>query len=301
MARALNLPSPFLQQHAALEAFERDLPRPPCPMIECIPPRDDVEELDEVSRRDWRLVDEVLPLSATVEPPRDRHLRPLEGAVARLVVEQQLDFAVIGALTALGAGEEDVVRLLGPQLVRRERPRRPDHRVGHVRLPEPFGPTTTATRLKRDLDGVRKRLEAAQLDRTEVHALRRLAARTDSGVYAAPVLDDAVVVKVVADETEADIVCGLLRSAGVECGDRDTEAIDSPLEDFTAAGQREILVHQADLETARELPAAEPHPPVAGSGSSERRERLLSRFLLRSLLDAPPRRQLLSPSINAGA
>jgi hypothetical protein len=44
-----------------------------------------------------------------------------------------------------------------------------------------------------------------------------------------------------------------LRSAGIECGYRDTEAIDSPLEDFTAAGQREILVHPADLEAAREL------------------------------------------------
>ena len=61
------------------------------------------------------------------------------------------------------------------------------------------------------------------------------------------------VVKVVDDETEAVLFCGLLRSAGIECGYRDTEAIDSPLEDFTAAGQREILVHPADLEAAREL------------------------------------------------
>jgi hypothetical protein len=71
-------------------------------------------------------------------------------------------------------------------------------------------------------------------------------------VYAAAI-EDAVVVKVVSDETEAEIVCGLLRSAGIECGYRDTEAIDSPLEDFTAAGPREILVHAADLEAAREL------------------------------------------------
>ena len=60
-------------------------------------------------------------------------------------------------------------------------------------------------------------------------------------------------VKVVSDETEADIVCGLLRSAGIECGYRDTEAIDSPFEDFTAAGQREILVHPTDEEAARAL------------------------------------------------
>ena len=42
-------------------------------------------------------------------------------------------------------------------------------------------------------------------------------------------------VKQVSDESEAEIVCGLLRSAGIECGYRDTEAIDSPLEDFTSA------------------------------------------------------------------
>lgn len=66
-------------------------------------------------------------------------------------------------------------------------------------------------------------------------------------------MDDAVVVKVVSDETEADIVCGLLRSAGMECGYRDTEMIESSLEDFTASGPREILVHAADLEAARAL------------------------------------------------
>ena len=59
--------------------------------------------------------------------------------------------------------------------------------------------------------------------------------------------------KVVSSETEAEIVCGLLRSAGIDCGYRDTEAIDSPLEDFTAAGAREILVRESDLEDARAL------------------------------------------------
>jgi hypothetical protein len=64
---------------------------------------------------------------------------------------------------------------------------------------------------------------------------------------------DAVVVKVVSGQSEAEVVCGLLRSAGIECGYRDTEAIDSPLEDFMAAGSREILVHESDLEAAKEL------------------------------------------------
>ena len=59
--------------------------------------------------------------------------------------------------------------------------------------------------------------------------------------------------KQVSDESEAEIVCGLLRSAGIECGYRDTEAIDSALEDFTAAGPREVLVYAADLDAARAL------------------------------------------------
>ena len=65
--------------------------------------------------------------------------------------------------------------------------------------------------------------------------------------------DANVVVTVVSGEPEAEIVCGLLRSAGIECAYRDTQAIDSPLEDFTAAGPREIVVRAADLEAAKEL------------------------------------------------
>lgn len=63
---------------------------------------------------------------------------------------------------------------------------------------------------------------------------------------------------VVSGEPEAEVVCGLLRSEGIECSYRDTEAIDSPLEDFTAAGPREILVKATDLEAARELLADTP-------------------------------------------
>ena len=64
---------------------------------------------------------------------------------------------------------------------------------------------------------------------------------------------EGVVLTVVSGEPEAEVVCGLLRSAGIDCTYRDTEAIDSPLEDFTAAGPREILVPEADAEAARAL------------------------------------------------
>ena len=62
---------------------------------------------------------------------------------------------------------------------------------------------------------------------------------------------EGVVLTVVSGEPEAEVVCGLLRTAGIDCAYRDTEAIDSPLEDFTAAGPREILVPAPDLEAAR--------------------------------------------------
>jgi hypothetical protein len=50
--------------------------------------------------------------------------------------------------------------------------------------------------------------------------------------------DEGVVLTVVSSGPEADVVCGLLRSAGIDCAYRDTEAIESPLEEFTAAGPR---------------------------------------------------------------
>jgi hypothetical protein len=74
--------------------------------------------------------------------------------------------------------------------------------------------------------------------------------------------DDTVVLTVVSSEPEAEAVCGLLRSAGIECANRDTDAIDSSVEDFIAAGPQEIVVHEGDLEAAKELLAA-------SQGSSE--------------------------------
>jgi hypothetical protein len=64
-------------------------------------------------------------------------------------------------------------------------------------------------------------------------------------------MDEGVVVTTVSDEIEAEVVCGLLRSAGIECGHRVTEATDSALEGIAADGPREILVHATELEAAR--------------------------------------------------
>ena len=65
--------------------------------------------------------------------------------------------------------------------------------------------------------------------------------------------NESVVLTVVSGEAEAEVVCGLLRSAGFVCAYRDTPLIDSPLEDFMTAGPREILVRPVDLEAARAL------------------------------------------------
>ena len=64
---------------------------------------------------------------------------------------------------------------------------------------------------------------------------------------------DGVPFATVSDEVEAEVVCGLLRSAGIECAHRLTDETDSPLHGIASDGPREILVHATDLETARQL------------------------------------------------
>jgi len=65
--------------------------------------------------------------------------------------------------------------------------------------------------------------------------------------------DEDVLVATVADEVEAEVICGLLRSAGIECAHRVTGGLDSPLHGIASDGPREVLVHESDLETARVL------------------------------------------------
>ena len=73
----------------------------------------------------------------------------------------------------------------------------------------------------------------------------------------------------VADATEAEIACGLLRSAGIECGHRETDEIDSSLEDFMPAGPHEIVVHPTDLEDARALLAPNPDAEAEADAEAE--------------------------------
>ena len=130
------------------------------------------EDLDQVETPHRCAVQEVLALSSAVQPPGDRELRVVERACAVLVVEEQLDLAEVGRTAIQPAGEEDVVRLLGAQLVRAQRPGGPADRVGDVRFPGPVRPDDHAdARLEAHLDRIGKRLEATDLDRTEMHVV----------------------------------------------------------------------------------------------------------------------------------
>ena len=57
----------------------------------------------------------------------------------------------------------------------------------------------------------------------------------------------------VVNEVEAEVICGLLRSAGIKCGHRPAQVATGSLEALAVGGPHEVLVDDADLETARGL------------------------------------------------
>lgn len=65
--------------------------------------------------------------------------------------------------------------------------------------------------------------------------------------------DDAVRLTTVTGEPEAESLCMHLRNNGIECAYRPTGEADSPFEGFGSGGMLEVLVHESDLATAREL------------------------------------------------
>src|SRR6266508_5448480 len=136
------------------------------------------EQLDHVGAADSCAVDQVFALAAAMKPARDRELGELDRALTVLVVEEELDLRVVGCGAARPTREEDVVRLLGAKLARAQASRGPDDRVGDIRLARAVRADDHGhARLEPDLDGVRERLEAADLDgpqkQTGDQALRR--------------------------------------------------------------------------------------------------------------------------------
>ena len=61
------------------------------------------------------------------------------------------------------------------------------------------------------------------------------------------------VVDVVGTEQEAEIICGLLRSAGIECLPRQTNVGAGASDGLTVTGPYEVVVRAEDLEAAREV------------------------------------------------
>jgi hypothetical protein len=65
--------------------------------------------------------------------------------------------------------------------------------------------------------------------------------------------DVHVVLDVVATEQEAEVICGLLRSTGIECLTRQTNVGAGASEGLTVVGPYEVVVRAEDLDVAREV------------------------------------------------
>ena len=65
-------------------------------------------------------------------------------------------------------------------------------------------------------------------------------------------MDELVVVEVVGTEPEAELLCSLLRSAGISCTRRQSN-YGAGASDGMPGGPQEIVVRVEDLESAREV------------------------------------------------
>jgi hypothetical protein len=66
-------------------------------------------------------------------------------------------------------------------------------------------------------------------------------------------MDELAVVEVVATEPEAELLCSLLRSAGISCTHRVTNLGAGAGDGLAVGGPQEVLVRREDLARAREV------------------------------------------------
>jgi hypothetical protein len=66
-------------------------------------------------------------------------------------------------------------------------------------------------------------------------------------------MDELVVVEVVATEPEAELLCSLLRSAGIECTYRVTNLGAGAADGLAVGGPQEVVVRAEDVESARDV------------------------------------------------
>jgi hypothetical protein len=65
-------------------------------------------------------------------------------------------------------------------------------------------------------------------------------------------MDELVVVDVVPTESEAELLCGLLRTEGISCSHRQSN-YGAGAADGMPTGPREVVVRAEDLASAREV------------------------------------------------
>ena len=78
-------------------------------------------------------------------------------------------------------------------------------------------------------------------------------------------------IDVVATEQEAEVICGLLRSAGIACLTRQTNVGAGASDGLTVTGPYEVVVRAEDLEAAREV-ASRRVEPSGRAGTAIREE-----------------------------
>ena len=66
-------------------------------------------------------------------------------------------------------------------------------------------------------------------------------------------MDELVVVEVVTTEPEAELLCGLLRSAGITCLHRLTNRGAGASDGMPLGGPREVMVSREQADSAREI------------------------------------------------
>lgn len=66
-------------------------------------------------------------------------------------------------------------------------------------------------------------------------------------------MDELTVVRIVPNQTEADILCGLLRQAGITCMYRVTNHGAGAADGLAVGVPQEIIVRTDDVASAREL------------------------------------------------
>jgi Putative prokaryotic signal transducing protein len=65
--------------------------------------------------------------------------------------------------------------------------------------------------------------------------------------------EEPVVLDVVQTEAEAELLCSLLRSAGIECAQRVSNRGAGAFAATGGVGPYEVLVHRKDLDAGREI------------------------------------------------